>query len=59
MRNLEEELLEKDENVAELRKALETSEVEQEELMAYINSRLGEIRQMKEEMEAVKESKVM
>ena len=59
MRNLEEELLEKDENVAELRKALETSEVEQEELMAYINSRLGEIRQMKEEMEAVKESKVI
>ena len=59
MRNLEEELLEKDENVAELRKALETSEVEQEELMAYLNSRLGEIRQLKEEMEAVKESKVI
>ena len=59
VRSLEEEILEKDENVAELRKALETSEVEQEELMAYLNSRLGEIRQLKEEMEAVKESKVI
>merc|ERR1719397_274634 len=59
LRELEEEILEKDENVAELRKALETSEVEQEELMAYLNSRLGEIRQLKEEMEAVKESKIL
>ena len=59
VRHLEEEILEKDENAAELRKALETSEVEQEELMAYLNSRLGEIRQLKEDMEAVKESKVI
>merc|ERR1719341_1329279 len=59
LRSLEEEILEKAENAAELRKALETSEVEQEELMAYLNSRLGEIRQLKEDMEAVKESKVI
>merc|ERR1719282_2030747 len=58
-KKLELEIVEKDKNLAEMRSALESSEVEQEELMTYLNTRLGEIRQLKEEMGAVKESKVI
>ena len=59
VKKLELEIVEKDKSLAEMRSALESSEVEQEELMTYLNTRLGEIRQLKEEMVAVKESKVI